>query len=50
MMHMAEDMLMTTGCIVPIYFYTDPYMISSDVEGFFCTPLGYKYFMYSTVK
>ncbi len=50
MMHLAEDMLMATGCIVPIYFYTDPYMISSDVEGFFCTPLGYKYFMYSTVK
>ena len=44
MMHMAEDMLMETGCITPIYYYTDPYMISNNVEGFFTNPLGYKYF------
>ena len=49
MMHMAEDMLMDTGCIVPIYFYTDPFMISDSVDGFFCNPLGYKYFMYCTL-
>ena len=50
MMHMAEDMLMDTGCIVPLYFYTDLYMIDSSVEGFFSNPLGYKYFMYTTIK
>lgn len=50
MMHLAEDMLMSTGCIVPLYFYTDIYMIDKDVEGFFSNPLGYKYFMYSTIK
>ncbi len=50
MMHMAEDMLMSTGCIVPLYFYTDLYMIDSSVEGFYSNPLGYKYFMYTTVK
>ena len=50
MMHMAEDILMDTGCIVPLYFYTDLYMIDSSVEGFFSNPLGYKYFMYTTVK
>ena len=49
MMHMAEDMLMETGCITPIYYYTDPYMISNDVEGFFTNPLGYKYFAYTTI-
>lgn len=49
MMHRAEDLLMSTGCITPLYFYTDIYMISSDVDGFFCNPLGYKYFMYCTV-
>ncbi|MBE6631341.1 MAG: hypothetical protein E7623_01415 [Ruminococcaceae bacterium] len=48
MMHIAEDMLMSTGCIVPLYFYTDIYMIDEDVKGFFANPLGYKYFMYST--
>ena len=49
MMHLAEDMLMSTGCIVPLYFYTDIYMLSSNVSGFFSNPLGYKYFMYCTV-
>lgn len=50
MMHMAEDMLMKSGCVTPIYFYTDLYMLSSKVSGFFSNPLGYKYFMYCTVK
>ena len=50
MMHMAEDMLMATGCITPLYFYTDLYMIDSSVRGFFSNPLGYKYFMYTTVE
>ena len=50
MMHIAEDMLMSTGCIVPLYYYTDVFMIDDSVEGFFCNPLGYKYFMYCTVK
>ncbi len=49
MMHMAEDILMSTGCIVPLYYYTDVFMIDDSVEGFFCNPLGYKYFMYCTI-
>ncbi|MBQ2978009.1 MAG: peptide ABC transporter substrate-binding protein [Clostridia bacterium] len=49
MMHIAEDMLMATGCIVPLYFYTDIYMIDDSIEGFFSNPLGYKYFMYCTI-
>jgi len=48
MMHMAEDLLMSTGCIVPLYYYTDVFMIDDSIEGFFCNPLGYKYFMYTT--
>ncbi len=50
MMHVAEDLLMETGCIVPLYFYTDIYMLSDDVEGFFSNPLGYKYFQFCTIK
>ncbi len=50
LMHLAEDILMSTGCIVPLYYYTDLYMISKDVEGFFSNPLGYKYLMYTTVN
>ena len=48
LMHVAEDMLMSTGAICPLYFYTDLYMISKDVKGFYSNPLGYKYFMYTT--
>lgn len=46
MMHRAEDLLMSTGTINPIYYYTDIYMLDSDVEGFFTTPLGWKFFKY----
>ena len=50
LMHYAEDMLMATGVIVPVYFYTDLYMKSEMVDGFFSIPLGYKYFMYTTIN
>lgn len=39
MMHIAEDMLMKSGCVTPIYFYTDLYMLDSSVKGFFSNPL-----------
>ena len=50
LMHIAEDMLMDTGCIVPLYYYTDLYMVSKDVTGFYSNPLGYKYFMNTKVN
>ena len=49
MMHIAEDMLMSTGCIVPLYYYTDVFMVDDSIDGFFANPLGYKYFMYCTI-
>ncbi len=49
LMHIAEDMLMATGAITPLYYYTDIYMIDDSVSGFFANPLGYKYFMYCEV-
>lgn len=50
LMHKAEDLLMSTGCITPIYFYTDLYMIDPALKGFFSSPLGYKFFMYSNLN
>ncbi len=50
LMHKAEDMIMDTGCIVPLYYYTDIFMIDDAVKGFFANPLGYKYFMYTTIE
>ena len=49
MMHVAEDMLMATGCLTPIYYYTDLYMASEKIEGFYSIPLGYKFFQGTTV-
>lgn len=50
LMHKAEDLLMSTGAICPLYFYTDAYMLKPEVKGFYSTPLGFKYFMYTTVE
>lgn len=50
LMHRAEDMLMATGTIVPLYFYTDLYMLDDSVEGYYGTPLGFKYFDKTTVN
>ena len=50
LMHVAEDLLMQTGAIVPLYFYTDIYMVDDTVDGFFANPLGYKYFYKTTVN
>ena len=49
LMHQAEDILMSTGAICPIYYYTDIYMCSEKIEGFFSSPLGYKFFMYASI-
>ncbi len=48
-MHEAENVLMETGAICPLYYYTDIYMRNPVLEGAFASPLGFKYFMYSTV-
>ena len=50
LMHRAEDLLMSTGAIAPIYFYTTTFMLDDSVEGFFYNPLGYKYFWKTTVN
>jgi len=47
--HAAEDLLMSTGTIVPIYYYTDIYMQNVDLAGFFAAPNGTKYFKYTTL-
>ena len=47
LMHQAEDILMDTGAIVPIYYYNDVYMAKADLTGFYSNPYGTKFFMYS---
>ena len=48
LMHQAEDILMSTGAIVPIYYYNDIYMQKASVEGIYSNLFGNKFFMYAT--
>ena len=48
LMHQAENMLMETWAIVPLYYYNDPYMQKSNVEGVYTNSSGYKYFHHAT--
>ncbi len=49
LMHDAEDILMNEAVVAPIYFYVDIYLKSQKLEGFYASPLGYKYFMHAKV-
>lgn len=49
-MHKAEDILMAEMPQAPIYYYVDIYLKSAKLEGFYSSPLGFKYFMYTSVK
>ena len=47
-MHEAENMLMETGCIVPIYYYNDVYLQKPEVEGVYSNLYATKFFQYAT--
>ena len=49
LMHEAEDILFEEWVLCPIYYYVDIYLQSESLQGFYSSPLGYKYFMYSSV-
>ena len=44
LMHQAEEILDSTGAIIPIYYYKDIYMQKSYVEGVYANLFGYKFF------
>ena len=41
---------MDTWCLVPIYYYNDPYMVKSNVKGIYGTVEGMKYFYKATIE
>ncbi len=47
LMHQAEDILMGTGAICPIYYYNDLYMAKDGLTGFYSNAYATKFFMYS---
>lgn len=48
-MHKAENILKEEMPVIPIYYYTDLYLLSDKLEGFYVSPLGFKFFMYTSV-
>jgi len=50
LMHKAEDIIFEESMLCPIYYYVDIFLKNEKLEGFYSSPLGYKYFMYSSVK
>jgi peptide/nickel transport system substrate-binding protein/oligopeptide transport system substrate-binding protein len=44
LMHQAEDILMGTGALVPIYYYNDIFMVKPAVEGLYYNAFGTKFF------
>jgi len=50
LMHKAEDIIFDEWMLCPIYYYVDIYLLNEKVEGFYSSPLGFKYFMYASVK
>ncbi len=44
MMHQAEDILMSNGCVIPLYYYNDVYMMKDYVDGMYANLFGYKFF------
>lgn len=47
LMHQAEDMLMETGALLPLYYYNDIYMQKASVSNIYSNPFGFKYFMFA---
>ena len=50
LMHQAEDMLMETGAILPVYYYNDIYMQKDYVSNIYSNAFGYKFFMFAKTQ
>ncbi len=48
LMHEAEDELMSTWALLPLYYYNDVYMLKTDCTGLYSNLFGFKYFAYMT--
>ena len=46
LMHEAEDELMATWAVIPIYYYNDIYMLNTECSGLYSNLFGFKYFAY----
>ena len=44
LMHEAEDQLMATWAVIPLYYYNDVYLQKKDVKNIYHNIFGFKYF------
>lgn len=49
LMHQCEDIIFDDWMLCPLYYYVDIYMLKDNVDGFFSSPLGFKFFKYASV-
>ena len=47
LMHQAEDILMETGALMPLYYYNDIYLQKSNVSNIYSNLYGFKYFQFA---
>lgn len=47
LMHQAEDILMGTAAVIPLYYYNDTFMQKTDVSGIYANVFGNKFFMFA---
>ena len=50
LMHKAEDMIMETGAILPIYYYNNMYLQKPYVSGVYVNGYGFKYWMFAETE
>ena len=50
LMHQAEDILMETGAILPIYYYNVMYLQKPYVSGTYANAYGFKYWMFAETE
>lgn len=48
-LHQAEDLIMSTGAICPIFYFTDTFLMKTNMDGFFYSSSGFKFFYQSTI-
>jgi ABC-type oligopeptide transport system substrate-binding subunit len=49
-MYKAETVFRDTYAVLPIFYYTEPYMANSRLQNFIYSPLGFILFRYATLS
>ncbi|MEG6571721.1 peptide ABC transporter substrate-binding protein [[Clostridium] cellulosi] len=50
LLHQAEKTVLDDYAVMPIYYYTDPDLVSKNLKGYVHSPMGYKLFMWASIS